>query len=127
MAIRGVVSGGAHPALTHRDGTTCIWDGRSWFVPLDAGGEGHDCNHAEHAEMEAAARADALERAAREHEAQLVCCDVFDRLGPGDGTERRAPWTDEERREYKHHDICYWGAACAEGDRARAREIKEGA
>ena len=73
------------------------------------------------------AAASALEASAREHEAQLVCCDVFDRLGPGDGTERRAPWTDEERREYRHHDICYWGAACAEGDRARAREIREGA
>jgi len=35
---------GAHPVYVHDDGKTCIRDERgAWFTPLDAGGEGYDC------------------------------------------------------------------------------------
>lgn len=43
----------AYPALTHRDGTQCVWVGDHWFVPLDVGGEGYACQHDEHAEIDA--------------------------------------------------------------------------
>lgn len=33
-----------HDVYRHADdGTKCIWLGDSWFVPLDAGGEGYTC------------------------------------------------------------------------------------
>lgn len=32
-----------HPVFRHPDGHECIWDGILWFVPVDAGGEGHAC------------------------------------------------------------------------------------
>lgn len=67
----------------------------------------------------ARAGADALQDAADDHEAQLVCCDVYDRLKD----KPPAQWTDTERREHRTHAICYWGAACAEGDRDRAANL----
>jgi hypothetical protein len=67
------------------------------------------------------ARAAELRRAADEHEAELVCCDVFERLRD----KSPADYTDADRSEYRAHSICYWGAACAEGDRDRADRITE--
>jgi hypothetical protein len=68
---------------------------------------------------DAHAQADALRQAADEHEGELVCCDVYDRLT----AKPSATWTAEEKRERRAHDICYWGRACAVGDRERASLI----
>jgi hypothetical protein len=50
---------------------------------------------------------DVLRRAADRIEAELICCDVFDRLSDKPGKF----WTDDERGEYRRHAICYWGEA----------------
>lgn len=50
----------AHDAYTHRDGRTCILVDGVWFVPLDVGGEGYDC------EREHGPPRDDLERQVRE-------------------------------------------------------------
>lgn len=41
-----------HDSFKHaEDGQVCIWlDGTGWFHPLDAGGEGYDCDRDHHAE-----------------------------------------------------------------------------
>jgi hypothetical protein len=68
------------------------------------------------AQRDAEVGARVLREAADRHIAELVCCDVFERLCD----KPSSYWTDAERREMRSHSICYWGAACAEGDRARA-------
>lgn len=78
------------------------WRKQLASIPLDA--------------VRAQAKAEVLREAADEHEAQLVCCDVYERLRDKPSGE----WNDAERIEYRSHAICYWSAACAEGDRARA-------
>lgn len=64
------------------------------------------------AKHDAEVAAAALRKAADEHERELVCCDIYDRMRRG-----------EQYDATDHHHICYWGAACAEGDRRRADEI----
>lgn len=63
-----------------------------------------------------------LREAAERHVAELVCCDVFERLHE----KPSADWTDAERTEMRRHAICYWGAACAEGDLDRAASVGRG-
>ena len=65
---------------------------------------------------EAAARREALLEAAEDLVAELVCCDVYERLAEKSTTA----WTPEERQEYQHHSICYWGNASADLVRNRA-------
>lgn len=40
--------------------------------------------------------------------AELVCCDIYERL-----VEKPGEWTIEDRANYHGHSICYWGAAGA--------------
>lgn len=48
-----------------------------------------------------------LEIAAERIEAELICCDVYERL-VAKGEER---WTEEDRKEKRTHAICYWSNA----------------
>lgn len=70
---------------------------------------------------EAAARREALLGAREDLVAELVCCDVYERLS-GKSTTARTP---EERNEYQHHSICYWGGASAELVRALAEPERD--
>jgi hypothetical protein len=48
-----------------------------------------------------------LLKAADTIERELICCDVFDRL-----TDKPvAEWSDRDKRDYRSHSTCYWGAA----------------
>lgn len=51
----------------------------------------------------------ALEAAANEIAAELICCDVFERLHDKYASEH----TDDEKRERRFHAICYWAEASA--------------
>lgn len=53
------------------------------------------------------AETDVLQEAADRIEAELICCDVFERLHD----KPAELWTSEERSEARSHSICYWGEA----------------
>lgn len=48
-----------------------------------------------------------LQEAADRIEAELICCDVFERLHDKPGED----WTAEDRAYHRHHSVCYWGEA----------------
>lgn len=73
------------------------------------------------------AMVDVLRAAAAEIRRELVCCDVYARLGPDLQARNLAgEWAEVDDANTKGHQICYWGEAAAVLNEARADELERG-